>query len=139
MKVITGAGETVLALDAQSEVSANGTDFQQGEHTFGTPSMVSTSDDGACPRQHAPSASSAPFNKLNPFPRGRWTASAAFVDAQPMALANLAEAPLQTLFWSPPETSMVEDATQRIAALLHSAVNAVQEIQLFDDLYEVPA
>jgi hypothetical protein len=137
MNAINGAGETVLALDAQSETPANETNFQQGEHN--PPSIVSASNDGARPRQHAPSSSSDPFAKLNPFPRGRWTASTAFVNTQPLSSDSLAEAPLQTLFWSPPETSMVEDATQRIAALLHSAVHAVQEIQLFDDLYEVPA
>ncbi len=54
-------------------------------------------------------------------------------------LTGLLEAPLHELFWSPPETSMVEEATQRIAALLQAAANAVQEIQLFDDVYEVPA
>ena len=32
------------------------------------------------------------------------------------ALAGLLEAPLRELFWSPPETSMVEEATHRIAA-----------------------
>jgi len=139
MNAINRAELKVLALDTQSESPANETNFRPDEHTSDTPSIASASEDGACPRQHAPSSFSEPFAKLNPFPRGRWTASIASVHTQPPSLDNLAEAPLQALFWSPPETSMVQDATQRIAVLLHAAVNAVQEIQLFDDLYEVPA
>ena len=137
MNAINGAGETVLVLDTQGETPANGADFQQGEHTSDTPRMVSASEDGACPRPHAPSSSSDPFATLNAYPRGRWTTTR--VDVLPNSSASVAEAPLQALFWTPPETSMVEEATQRIAALLHSTANAVQEIQLFDDLYEVPA
>lgn len=127
----------MLTLDTQGETPAQGTDFQQGEDTSDTPRTVSASEDGACSRPHAPSSSSDPFATLNAYPRGRWTTTP--VGMPPNSSAHVGEAPLQALFWTPPETSMVEDATQRIAALLHSAANAVQEIQLFDDLYEVPA
>jgi hypothetical protein len=49
--------------------------------------------------------------------------------------ADLLEAPLRELFWSQADTDRVTEAQQRITDFLSAAL-AVEEIQLFDDLYE---
>lgn len=57
---------------------------------------------------------------------------------RPSLPANLLEAPLRELFWSQPDTERLAEAQQRIADFLSAAV-AQEPIQLFDDLYELPA
>jgi hypothetical protein len=113
MNSIIGAEKTVLLLDTQSKAPANGADFQPGEHISDTPRMASASKDGACPRPHAPSSSSDPFAKLNAYPRGRWT-TPPLLGVPPNSSADLAEAPLEALFGTPPETSMVEEGNSTL-------------------------
>ena len=71
------------------------------------------------------------------YPRGRWTANL----KRPWlpSETELIEAPLRELFWSPPETTLVEEAAQRIANALVSAASLPEPIQLFDDLYQAAA
>jgi hypothetical protein len=131
-------GTMTPGLEVPQRESAPATDFPPVDHNNNPACSNSASDGGARPDGRAPSASFAD-PAINPFPRGRWTSSVKAVRQQLPPLTGVLEAPLRELFWTPPETSMVEDATQRIANLLQSAANAVQEIQLFDDVYEVPA
>jgi hypothetical protein len=124
---------------ARGETAAE-TNFLRDEQTC-APSFLNHAapGGGALPARHAPPASIEGMpTSSNRFPRGRWTATVASMRTPP-PLDSLVEAPLRELFWSPPQTSMLEEATERISNLLTAAANAVQEVQLFDDLYEIPA
>jgi hypothetical protein len=141
MNLMSGTNDGVLKNDittAKGE-AADETSFLWNEQTS-APSFLNCSapDGGALPARHAPPASlEGREASPNRFPRGRWTATVASMRTP--ALDGLVEAPLRELFWSPPQTSMLEEATERISDLLAVAAHAVQEVQLFDDLYEIPA
>ena len=136
MNMTIESNETARGINTRPENAA--TEFPP-VGSIDNPAMSnSASDDGVRLSRRAPSASPAD-QAANAFPRGRWTPTITTGLRKLPPLTGLLEAPLHTLFWSPPETSMVEEATQRIAALLQAAADAVQEIQLFDDVYEVPA
>jgi hypothetical protein len=46
---------------------------------------------------------------------------------QPVPLASLVKAPLKELFWGLPESSLANDAQQRIEAMLSNAAASVSE------------
>jgi hypothetical protein len=57
---------------------------------------------------------------------------------RPPLPAGLLEGPLRELFWSEPDAERLTEAQQRITNFLNAALTR-EPIQLFDDLYELPA
>lgn len=72
--------------------------------------------------------------KTTVYPRGRWTLGANSSDASSAEIAN---APLRQLFWGEPQTTLVEEATARVEQALRTCAESI-DVQLFDDLYQVP-